>query len=197
MKKMKTISLIMSAIIISVSVTSIGGAVTLTNGIDVGVDYWIGLVTPTIDIENQSIIVNADMGENDTYIVDDTLDIDINILNNTDRSSFILPRAMFYSVLVVRKAELTWGFDYFSRMFPVKAIGSINVVESMLGNNTIINTISLPLQYAITNTTYDDGEQITMHIMTMGLLPGDTVGILGGSLPIIDYRSIKLNVTYV
>jgi len=196
MNKTKIISLITSAIILSLSITSTAGAVTITNGIDVQVDYWIGLVTPVIDMSNQSIIVNADYSENDTYIVDDTIDFDINTVNNTNRTNFIFPRSMFYSVFIVRKAEITGGLDLFRRMFPVRSFGSINVVDSMIGNNTT-NMISIPLQYTITNTTYDDGEEITMHVMAMGFLPGDTVGILGGALPIIDYKSIKLNVTYV
>jgi len=194
MKKMRNIAII-SAIIIGLTATSAAGTVNINNGIDVEVDYWIGLVTPVIDLENQSVIINANLGENETYYVNDTIEIDINLTDNTGRDNYILPRSMFYSILVVRQAEITFGFDILSRMFPVRSFGSINVVDSMLGNN-ITDKITLPLDYKISNTTYDDGEEMTMHIMVMGFLPGDTCDDPCRP-PIIDYRKITLNATYV
>ena len=149
MKKMRNIAII-SAIIIGLTATSATGTVNINNGIDVEVDYWLGLVTPVIDLENQSVIINANLGENETYYVNDTIEIDINITDNTNRDNYILPRSMFYSILVVRKnVGITFGFDILSRMFPVKAFGSINVVDSMIGEN-VTDKITLPLEYTIT-----------------------------------------------
>jgi len=197
MNKSNKISIILlSAIVLCLSFPSINGAVNLTDSIDVEVEQWIGLVKPAINIDNQSVIINADLGVNNTYDVDDTINIDINITDKTNRTSFILPRTMFYSILIVRKAEITWGFDLFSRMFPVHVVNSTNVVDSMIGAETS-SSITIPLKYTISNTTYDDGEEMTMYIMVMGLLPGDTNGGPFGLLPIIDFKRITLNATYV
>ncbi|RLF50268.1 MAG: hypothetical protein DRN24_06825, partial [Thermoplasmata archaeon] len=65
---------------------------------------------------------------------------------------------------------------------------------SVLGGEKSDN-ITVNLSYSISNMTFENGENLTMHIWVMGFLPGNVNGVIKG-LPIIGHKVVNLNVEY-
>lgn len=208
MNKMKLISTLVMAMFLSLTCSTVGATIYLQGNIDVSITGFIGVVAPKINITeaqvNQSVkfMVNVteypEDPENNTYNVTDELRINLTIADATNRASFLLPRSIVYSFLLVRdksKIESRPIFGYLKRLIPVKELFKrVKVVDSLLGKKG--SNITVPLEFSISASTYENlTENMTLHIYTMGFLPGDADGI-SGKIPIIDHRIINLKVTY-
>jgi len=172
----------------------------LDGGIDVEVKEWLGIVYPQINLENQSIEFEVEVttdGDATTYRVNDTLIIDLNV-NQDDNRTYIFPRSVFFSAFMRRSLALRDIFPLrglINRLFPVmKFFKSVNVVKGMLGDAD--QSINMSLDYAISNTTFESGENLTLSLYVMGFLPGDLNG-LSEDIPIITQEKVILTVSYV
>ena len=199
MNKIKIMSIMIVAMFIGMGAASMCGAEETLNGeMKVDVSGWIGIVSPKIDFGNQSVTFDVETIENETfYKVNDTLKINLNITDSSGRKLCIMPRSMFYSVIIYRKpseAKLSPLIGILNRLFPVRRLlKSVNVVNSTLGGQRD-NNITIPLKYTITNDTFNNGgENLSMMVYVMGFLPGD---LTGGGLSIIDHKTITLNISY-
>lgn len=199
MNKVKIISIFIGAIALSVSAASMVGAVDLTGEIDVEVDGWLGVVTPIIGIDNQNLTLDAEL-VNDTYTIDCNMTINLDIVDNSGRDTFYFSRGVVYSIIIFRKdAELFPLQGFVNRLVPhIELFKSVHVVDSQFGGgNQKQNCINISLNYDLPNNeTFDNGEELTMHIFVMGIFPGDANGI-ADDLPIIDHKILALNITYV
>lgn len=215
MKKIKIVAMLVAAMFVGLAATTISGAAELEGGIRVYVDGFIGVVTPeknfTEDQENQTVtfLVNVTTTpdgnpDNATYKVEDKLKINLDIIDRDTRESFILPRSLFFGYILARDIEnvpllpLFGDHGFFNRLFPVKKLfNSVNIVNSTLAGGRI-NNISIPMNYKINNATFNNGdsfENMTLHLYTMGFLPGNTNG-LSEKIPIIAHMKIKLKIEY-
>jgi len=212
MKKMKIAAMLITAMCVSLAVTSISGAVYLNADIDVKVSNFIGLVSPAINVstdaqKNQTVkfkvtVNETAVNETDwTYVVNDSLVINLTIDDQSGREVFLLPRLVFYRIVVMRDIsealDINANIGLLSKIFPVKVpLGSVNVVDTYGGEKS--TEISIGLSYQIDNLTFYDpeGENLTMYITTIGFLPGNVNGFLEGKIPIIDRQAINLHVLY-
>jgi len=212
MKKIKIVAMLIVAIFVSLSATSISGAVDLNADINVEVEQFIGLVSPIInmtreDQKNQTIefLVNVteplDDPINNSYIVEDELKININVIDESGRETFILPRLIFYKVIVSR--DLSYAISLpkttgslLKRLFPINVPFGQKGVVNTLGGSLKASNISINVYYKLTKDTYLNGENLTLNIFIMGFLPGNVNGILGEKLPIINHEVINLEVLY-
>jgi len=203
MNKIKIMSIM--AIIISMSCASMVGAVKLPGDINVKIENTIGLVKPVINIDNETpidISLNVDIdgtGENITYHVNDTISINLAIEDTSGRDSFFFPRTVAYSVIIMRNitsAKLLPISGFFKRMFPhIELFKSVNVVNSTIAGIKQ-SQINISLDYYLTNNETYDGEQLTMYIFVMGILPGDVNGI-SSDIPFVDHKKVTLIVDYI
>lgn len=209
--KMKIASVMIATLITSSVVASIAGAATLDGGIDVYIDQFIGLVTPesnfTEEQQNQTVtfLVNCSTTpdgnvSNMTYVIEDELIINLNIQDTSGRDSFIFPRSLICPVLLVRDpkdVKLMPILGYFKRLIPVRVLmKSEHVANSLFGEK--VDNITIPISYSISNETYNEGngtENMTLHLFTMGFLPGDQNGI-DEKLPILEHIKINLEILY-
>ena len=197
----KIISALILALFISMSIASIVDAdVNINGAVDVEVKEWVGIVYPSINIENQSVTfeVNASAMDNETtYTVEDTLIIGLNVTKESNRT-YVFPRSIFYSAIMTRKItdiKLLPLRGILSRVFPIRQLfKSVNVAKGMLGKEDA--NISITLDYIIDNKTYNNGENLTLHLYMMGFLPGDVNGI-SKILPFITYKDINLEIDYI
>jgi len=201
MNKIKITSIVVVSLLIGIGAANFAGAVSLTGRVEADVNNWIGVVTPNITLNNQSVtlIVNITTdGENTTYVVEDELFIELNSTDNSGREQFIMPRSIFYSVAVIRNpldAGLLPISGLFRRILPIlEPLKSRNVADSMIGGEKHDN-ITIPANYEISNTTFEEGENLTMHIYVMGFIPGEVNG-LAENIPIIAHKKITLEVSY-
>lgn len=201
MNKTKIVSMVVVSLLIGLGAVNFAGAANLNGKVEADVNDWVGIVTPHITLENQSITLKVNVsgeGENTTYIVEDELYIELNSTDASGREQFIMPRSIFYSAIATRNifdAGLLPIMTIFNRMFPIRElIKSKNVVDSMLGGEKDTN-ITIAANYEILNTTFDEGENLTLHLYVMGLMPGETNGLSEG-LPIIAHKVITLEITY-
>jgi len=208
MNKIKLISMLAIAMFLSITFSTTGTAADLQGDIYVSIDQFIGLVTPKINLTEEqmnqtvtlmvNVTIDSENPDNSTYIVEDKLKINLDINNEANRS-FILPRSVVYGILLVRdKSKITVRpiFGYLRRLVPVRALfKTAKVVDSLLGKK--VDNITVPIKYSISSATYENlTENMTLHIYTMGFLPGNSDGI-SQKLPIIDHKKINLHVTYV
>ena len=200
MNKIKIMSIMIVAMFIGMGATSICGAKATLNGeIKAEVKEWIGLVYPSINLVNQTntpILVTRTLNDtNYTNVVNDSLVIKLNITDNSGRELFLLPRTMFYMVFLVRKGEpLRPIGSYFGRLMPVRAFGSVSVVNSTLGSRA--TNITIPLKYKISNDTFNKGENLTVKVLAMGFLPGEVDGAIAG-FPLVAKAEFSLiNINY-
>lgn len=201
MKKTKTITLTIILMLLSLAtVTTAEADVTLSGNIHADVKEWLGVVYPQINLENQSVTFEVEtITEDDEtiYHVNDTLIINLDVTNESNRT-FIFPRAIFYSVIMKRSlsnVKILPLRGLFKRIFPIfKPFGSENVIDSILGKN-VTNTINLSIDYEIDEETYNNGEDLTLTIYAMGILPGDLNGV-SEKIPFITKKQITLEVSY-
>ena len=199
MNKIKIMSIMIVAMFIGMGATSICGAETLNGEMKVKVTDWIGIVSPKMEFGNQSVTFDVEKVKNETfYKVNDTLKINLNITDSSGRELYIMPRSMFYGVIMYRKiseAKISPLTGLLNRLFPVRRLlKSVNVVNSTLGGKKD-NNITIPLKYTITNETFNNkGENLSMMVYVMGFLPGNLDGMEG--VPIIAHKTITLNISY-
>ena len=115
MKKLKIVAMLIVAMLVGLTATTISGAVELNANIKVKVNGFIGVVSPEINIttyeqgnQTVSFLVNVsepigEPVENFKYTVEDELKINLEIIDESNRPSFILPRFMLYRVALVRE----------------------------------------------------------------------------------------------
>jgi hypothetical protein len=207
MNKIKITSIMIVTMFIGMGAASMCRAGETLNGeIKVEVKELIGLVYPTINLVNQTnmpILVTRTLNDTThtyTNVVNDSLVIKLNITDNSGREIFLLPRTMFYMVFLVRKGEpLSPIGSYFRRLMPIRTFGSVNVVNSTLGLRA--TNITIPLNYRISNDTFNAGENLTVKVLAMGFLPGTVDGVITRfslivkaefSLKNIDYQEKEL-----
>ena len=201
MNKIKIASIVVVGLLIGIGSFNFAGAVALTGRVEAEVNSWVGVVTPDITLDNQSITFQVNVTDDEgniTYIVEDELYIELNSTDNSGREQFIMPRSVFYSVIATRNmfdVGLLPIMSIFNRMFPIRElIKSKNVVDSMLGGEKDTN-ITIPVNYEISEETFNAGENLTVHICAMGLMPGETNG-LSSSIPVIVHKVITLEISY-
>ena len=209
MKKMKIISLTIAVMLVSIVVASIAGAErTLEGNVEVEVEGPSGIVNADLNItNNQSVTIGVDIetdGENITYSVNDTLIINLDAIDTSGRATFVLPRSLLYSSVISRgifDVKMMPILSLFGRLFPMlKLYSAVNVVDSLLGGKEG-NNITINLDYKISNTTYLDGENLTLNLFVMGFIPGEITGSSDGAIPIplpgyMGREVINLEVTY-
>jgi len=201
MNKIKIASIVVVGLLIGIGVANYAGATTLTGQVEADIENWVGVVTPDITVENQSVtlVVNVtEDGENSSYIVEDELFIELNSTDNSGRETFILPRSVFYSAVATRNvfdAGILPIMSILDRVLPIRELlKSRNVVDSMLGGDKH-NNITIPANYEISNTTFEEGENLTLHLFVMGFMPGETNG-LSDTIPVLAHKVITLEITY-
>jgi len=171
----------------------------LEGSIDVEVKNYIGLVCPSINIPSQNVTFSVEEigdGGETTYMVNDTLEIHLNITDSSGRKSFVLPRSVMYSVVMVRSFSGSALFPIrgiLSRLIPVRVLmKSVNVADSILGGKKS-STIIIPIKYELQSGNIT-GEDMTLYIVVMGFLPGDVNDIEG--IPIVAFEKIELSISY-
>jgi len=208
MKKIKIVAMLIATMFVSIAATSISGAEELNANIKVDVDQFVGIVFPVVNAttdeqKNQTLefLVNVTepVGEpeNYTYVVEDELKVNLDILDNTGRNMFLLPRLVFYRIVVYR--DYKEAFDQpgrlLKKLFPIKVpLSSASVVNTLSG--PAADNITIGVSYPISNETYHSGENLTMCISVMGFIPGNVNGLIEGQIPIIDRKTINLEVLY-
>jgi len=190
MSKIKILSILVATLFVCSAVASISGAEELEGRIEVEITQWIGLVSPVINVtENQTgLSLKVDVDENGSATVNDNLTIKINVTDNSNRGElpFFLPRLMFASVFVINNDAKIMPelLGYFGRLIrarvsPLK--GRVRVDDG----DTLLN---VSMNYRIDNTTLM--ENMTMHIIVMGFIPGNINGLDG--IPIISHMKVNL-----
>jgi hypothetical protein len=118
-------------------------------------------------------------GSDSYWEVNETLGIALNVTHKSGRENFFFPRSVVYSAMVIRKnVKILPLVGLFRRMIPVIVLGkSVNVVDSQLGTNKSI-TIKIPIKYIVYNESLQP-ETMVLHLIVMGMLPGDLDGIDG------------------
>jgi len=198
----KIMSILIVSLFLSLGVTSVvTGNEVMDGAIDVEVREWSwNLVAPTINLEeNQSLTLNVEVETEDdttTYFVNDTIQINLNV-NREEGSerTLIFPRGLLYSVIVTRKVAISEWFKGV-KIFPIRQLlGAATVVKGVLSGNAT-DSINITAQYTINEDRYNNGENLTMHLFVMGMIPGDIDG-LSDKIPIVDYKKINIDVNYV
>ena len=204
MNKIKITSMLIGAIILSVSAVSMVGAVELTGSIEAEIVESFGLVKPRIQLdENQTgITLATEFDEATNYtMVNDTLSIKIGITDNSRRETFLIPRFVFASVVIIRKEAPIFplfgfmgkGPGYLARLFPVKQLLEKSDISDPEGEHCI----NVTMNYWIGNeTNYIESENLTMHLFTVGFFPGDVTGV--DDIHFVDHKVINLKeISYV
>ena len=208
MNNVKTISIMVAALFVCLGVASIGGAEYIMEGkIEGKVTGISGIVSPHVNLTNQTVSVKVDVTTNEnttTYFVNDTLKIDVNFTDETGREIFLFPRTVYYSVLITRsftdaklKKDEPWEDGFIKRLFPAKEFGAIKVVDSLLDNKD--TNLTIDLDYSVSNATYHVGhENLTMHVFAMGFLPGEVNGLGDeGVVRGVEHKIVELNVEFI
>lgn len=209
MKKIKIISMLIATLFISSAIASISGAEELEGDINAEVKGFLGVVSPGINITNQSVtfLVNVTEPpgdpENNSYKVEDELIIDLKINDTTKREIFLLPRFVYHRIVCARDLSDALALPksiggLFERWFPIKVpFGQAPVVNTLGGGQKATN-ISIKVDYKITNETFHEGENLTMRILVMGMLPWDVNGLSEEGIGrIIGHKIVNLEVSYV
>lgn len=199
----KTISILITMMLVCVTIASISGAVELDGEINVGISQTLGLVAPRIELEeNQTFApLNVEVDGNSTF-VNDTLSIKLNVTD--DRENRMFPRFMLAMVLISRDLTdipilplLGLGFlgsgpGYLKRLIPVRMLPNPLTGEGIIDVSTE-EYLNISMNYEISNDTVS--ENLTMHIFTIGFPMGDVNGYMG--IKIIDHMQVNLkDVTY-
>jgi len=198
---MKKTAITITVLTISlIAASTVEADAVLTGEIDAEVKEWLGIVYPEISLENQSVTFGVDVltdGDKTTYRVNDTLIINLDVTKENNRT-YIFPRSIFYSAFMTRKItdiKLLPIRGILSRIFPMLVLfKSVNIVKGMLGKAD--QSINISLNYEISNTTFENGEKLTMTLCIMGFMPGDLNG-LSEKIPIITKKQITLEVSYI
>jgi hypothetical protein len=211
MKKMKIAAILIGAMFVGLATTSVSGEQILGTEIDITINSFIGLVSPSVTTPEEEVInLGVEVNESHenatewTYELNDTIVINIGYNDLSGREAFVLPRLMFYRIVAMRDfADRDNGKGgLLDKLFPIKAgFGQVGVVNTTGGSERAKN-ITIKVDYKITNETYAQAageEQFTLRIFTMGFLPGNILGnggFLDGQIPIIDYKEVNLTVNY-
>lgn len=195
--KIKIISILITSVLIGIGAFSASGEF-LDGDINVEITDSLGIVYPHIDLTNISeIVFNPEFvedGSDSYWEINETLDIALDVNDNSGRENFFFPRSVVYSAMVIRKnVKILPLAGLFRRMIPVIVIGkSVNIVDSQLGKNKSI-TLTIPIKYTVYNES-PEPETMVLHLLVMGMLPGDLDGIDG--IKWMEYKSIELSVNY-
>jgi len=198
MNKIKILSLSIGAIILSVSAVSMVGAVELTGSIEAEIVESFGLVKPRIQLDEKQtgITLATEFDESTNYtMVNDTLCIKIDVTDNSRRETFLIPRFVFASIVIIRKEApifpllglLGDGPGYLARLIPVKQF----LEKSEISDSEGEHCINVTMNYWIGNeTNYIESENLTMHLFIVGFFPGDVKEI--EKIHFVDHKVINL-----
>jgi hypothetical protein len=197
----KIAAVIIVAMFFGASAISLCGAEELDGEIKVTVKDYVGIVYPEICLENTSVTFKVNIttdGNETSYVVEDVLSIPLNVTKETERETFIFPRSIFYSVIMRRPAldlKLLPITGLIKRIFPVFVpFATANVIDGAIGAKD--EYLNITINYPISNETYlNGGENLTMHFIVMGFLPGEVNGI-ANKIPIIGHKTVTLEVAY-
>jgi len=214
MRKIKICSLLTVALLLGMSASMICGAEEPDNilaaEVNVTVEDWIGQVKPDFNVttanENDSVelkcIVNVTDPNpaNHTYDVNDTLIINMNIDDQSSRvlGFFIMPRCVRW------KAYFSEDSNPYKALFKntYKANGRALVADSLLNflvpPGEVDDKIVIDMSgYDIDKDTFENGEEIYLHVYMKGFIPGHVNGgLLDGLIPILDQETIKLTLSF-
>lgn len=201
MKNIKIASIMVACLFISVSAVTMAGAEQLDGEIETEISEFIGIVKPTIKLENQSVQIGVDDVDGN-YTVNETLQLTINVTDNSGRNEsipFIIPRYLLVSVFIVReinkdKVPLMPLRDYLKRLIPVRVTPLKGGVINLKEGDQVFN---ISMKFPINNFTMDNTyENYTMHTFVAGFLPGGADGI-ASVFPIVEHKKITLEAEYV
>ncbi|MCK4365596.1 MAG: hypothetical protein KAW45_06070 [Thermoplasmatales archaeon] len=207
MRKMKIVAMLIATMFVGLTATSISGAVDLEADINVAIKEWIGCISPVINIttdeqKNQTVDFLVKVNEtgeeqNHTYVVNDTLVINFNIDDQSNRrlGIFLFPRFVFTRLALKEDPD-----DILEK--PIwKESGAVNVVRSLFdGIWPQADKIEEKLKFSIDKDTFYGGPvELYLIINTVGFLPGNINGggLLGDDNPIIDRGVVKLTINFV
>jgi hypothetical protein len=201
MKKIKILSIMIISALIGTGIVSTSTAVQLDGQIDVEIRELFGLVAPIINIENTTVVFPAepyDYKGTTQYYVNSTLEIELVVSDNSGRNDTFLPylfgRPLFYSAFMWRMPKITLKGGFLQRFIPTFVpLRTVNVVNSTFGKDET-TTIQLPVNYTIADAAVTETEEMTLHLLCMGMPPGDVNGIAG--IKIISHKKIALDVSY-
>jgi hypothetical protein len=202
MKKVKITAVIIVSMLLGLGLSAISTAEELDGEIKATVQEYVGIVYPELCIDNTSVTFKVNITEEEgnlTYMVEDVLQIPLNVTNETGRENFVFPRSIFCSVIMRRPLlgnimPMLPISNMIKRLFPVfKPLQTVNVLGGTLG--AADDMLNITISYPISNVTFEEGENLTMTIVAMGFLPGEVNGV-GEKLPIVDHKTITLEVTY-
>lgn len=176
--------------------------VILDGEITVNVSKTLGLVSPEINIDSQSVIFKVNSTKNGLfnkrYRVENELVINLSINDESEKNDYILPRSMFYAFMGSRGIGLAFKPikpGLINRLFPIRGFGSVKVVKSKYHKN-LSEEIRIRIKcYEITKELLERGENIILNIYVMGFLPDDVNGKLEGTR-VVSHKVINLEVTY-
>ncbi len=149
-------------------------------------EEYLGGVSPIINIsENQTLEFNATLTENNTYLVNSLLKIDVEIFGNTS-AEYLLGRYLLASILIIREDEDLFSDEFLSGdAILEKFLRSVHRIDVLSKDE---KQIEIPLEYE-TSRPFED---VTMNIFLVGT-PGF---LLSNGIHIFDYNQIKLELVY-
>lgn len=159
-------------------------------------NQWLGLITPSINLsENQTLQVNVEKGENETYYVNSTLQIEVEVIGNASRL-FLFGRSIMSAISIIKEEKSILPLrGLLQRWFIGKLLTvSKTNVDKELGVNETGRYIEIPLYYEIDNET--EMENVSMHILVWGMFPGNAYPGLD-RVSIIEYAKLNLEFVYI
>jgi len=204
MRKIKITPIIVATLFITSAFAILSAAAELEGNIEVEIKELVGLVVPKINLSvNQTDLSplkvdveegNESNNEPDRYYLNDTLSIKINVTDNSYRDGFILPRYLFATVFIMRDKDsvpLSPLKTFFKRLIPVKMFPLGKSKNKMRVDVTSKGDkyLNITMGYEVKNDTKQ--ENLTMHIIVMGMFPGWITGS-GEKQPIVIYKKVNL-----
>ena len=216
MKKMKCITILISIMLVTViSATTVNAQVIGLDGtVDVEIKDFAGGVAPRLNVtEEQTIYVDLEEVDGN-FSVNSTLQIPINVLDNSNRPDW-LPYMLGRGFILLAFCPLR-GIPYmdiplkpmmpikglFSRFFPIFSYSIVNCKEGFL-SKTVDDSVNISLNYDIDHLLDDESpsvgliasENISVNLITMGLpVPANTNG--GYGMHFISTQKVNLTVNY-
>jgi len=213
MKKMKLITMLIASMFVGLAASSVSGAVELEATIDVTVTQFLaGLVSPVVNVttegqRNQSVTLMVNLTDpiNKTGRVEDELVINLNIDDQSGRDviPYIIPRWIIGTIMLKRdpiEALKNYNFmegGLLKRFIPLTKLIMVPVVQTFQDDSEPTN-FTVPLSFYVNNESFVNGENLTLSITVMGIIPGDINGFFNfdGQLPFLDKKEITLIIDY-
>lgn len=147
---------------------------------------YLGGVSPIINIsDNQILEFNATLTEDNTYLVNSLLKINVEVTGNTS-GEYLLGRYLLASILIIREGESLFSDDFFlSDVILDKFLRSVRRIDVLSKGE---KQIEMPFEYE-TSLPFED---VVMNVFLLGS-PGF---LLSNGIHIFDYKTIELEFVY-